>query len=353
MNDKSDLEKMLSLEKTVVEIIKKPSITEADLKILKKYSRIQKKYIDKLTPLKLKIAVKKTEVEILNRYFTNLPEIRIFNENSDESDESDKYWQDFFNKIIKIDFIEKYLGRYESEVLTNENVIFYKTFHNFYWSLQKLESKGILKKIKTFIIDNNLNDWTNEIYFLAFFYEIKLNDAKVEAKFDFDNVPFNYHQQRNKLIKVINELNVRHPDNDDEGQKAPFINSIVIKTSQPIGSITINNKILCHDIANTLREYLEITDKYSNGAKPLKEPKRKNTKPEKTYLRRFTIDTYPLFLFLKNECNLQLTTDREYFYLISQFLECLGFNLSENINQLVEDYIKDCYKHFKTKGLKQ
>ncbi len=285
--------------------------------------------------------VTEAEIKILNKYFSNLPVMSI--PDNYYADEDYKYWKNIFNEIIRIDLIKKYLSSQENAAMANAD--------NFYISLSSLDEEEILENIKLFILDNGLKHWTNEINFLAFFYKMELDHAKLFSKMDIDKMSFKYHQQRNKLIEIVNELNIRHsyPEKD----KASFIESIVIRTSKPFNSITIDNYQLCYDIAITLRDFLKIPLNYLDGKAPLKGISRKDTKKSKSYLRRFIINTYPLFLFFKNECDLQYTTDREYYDLISQFLECLGLNLNDKIIQLPEDYLKDCYKRLNIKGLNQ
>jgi hypothetical protein len=285
--------------------------------------------------------VTEVEIKILNKYFSNLPIISIPDNCSDT--QVYRYWKNIFNEIIRIDLIKDYLVDQENKAMANAD--------NFYISLSRLEKEGILGKIQLFINDNDLKFLTNEVYFLAFFYEMELDHTRLFTSMDIDNSALNYHQQRNKLIKVVNGLNIRH--SYPEKEKTTFIESIVIRTSKPNDSISINNYELCYDIANVLREFLNIPIKFSDGKAPLNVVKRKNTKKSKSYFRRFIMNTYPLFPFFKNECNLQYATDKEYFELISQFLECIGINLNEKIIQLPEDYLKDCYKHLNLKGLNQ
>ncbi|MDR3706388.1 MAG: hypothetical protein P4L28_10830 [Paludibacteraceae bacterium] len=227
------------------------------------------------------------------------------------------------------------------------------------------KGNGIYENVILFINEKNLKSFENEILLLAQCYVERFEYAVFFSNVNKDvpnkkNKTIEAHNnefsnQRNELIDLISKLNISVEPH--EAESAPYIESIVIRL--PNESFSINNYTLCYDIANLLREYLKIpryfeklkSENENFNINSLKETIEKSTKKPASYYKKFIQDTYPLFLFIKNECNLNLQTDREYYFLIAEFLKVIGFDITQEFSQLPEDYIKNCYKQLKNKGL--
>lgn len=255
---------------------------------------------------------------------------------------------------MKLRFIQKHLANDGNRAMLNLNK--YKND----W-LPYLKRKGIYNEIKLLCESNKLNFWLNEILFFAGYYSEQLDYTQMfsdvhkgmpnKKPLGIDGHWFEYYQQKNNLIELVENLNVRLGGSDC--LTAPYIESIVIRVSNQKKGLRIDNYTLCYDIAELLMKYLGISIIY-DGFTPegdlgktqiFKFPN--SNKKTTSYIKKFMQETYPLFLFLKKECNLNLPTDREYFSLTAKFLEAIGFDIENKFGQLPEDYIKNCYKQVK------
>ena len=201
--------------------------------------------------------------------------------------------------------------------------------------------------IATFLRNNNLNEFSDEFLLLALLYRTSLEENMYFKEVNGITIESHWHEynkQVESLRKLISDLNIVAEPH--EAEEAFFIDSIVIKCTKKGDSktLTIKNYSLCYDIAMTLAKLMEIPMYYE------KETRQKNTSqitsPQKkpsSYIKSFISDTYPLFLFLKNEC-LPNKTSTECYRIISEFLDVLKFDWGTT-KQLREDYIKNCFRN--------
>ncbi len=228
----------------------------------------------------------------------------------------------FNSKIIK-----QYLSN-AKEMINDNNYTFW---------LYYLEKINLLPQIKTLISNNKLAEWENEILCFSGYYRQDLETQQFFAKSLIDKHWYDYTLQKNKLVKLVKELNVRYCSKNN----ASYIDSIVIRTKDPDDSITLTNYTLCYDIAHSLCELLSIPLN-PNEKIPNAELRKPNTKKKSTYNKIFIENLFPFYLFLKE--NTHFKTDIKIYIFLTDFASILGFEWK---SELPEERIKDIFKPLK------
>ena len=258
---------------------------------------------------------------------------------------------------MNIDLIRKYLAN------DNNRFMLVEDKYTEDW-LPHLTRNGCARMIDSFLKMNQLNAFKDEVLFFAGYYQERLSYARylsnIGKRTTVDAFNYDYANQRNKLIELTRNLNVRF--NGATKEEKPWIESIVIRPSGQNDSLRIDNYALCHDIGRLLMKYYEILPIYdgienddienddieNDGGLtsvdyPLEKP-RAEGKKAKSYIKEFIQETYPFYKFLKQECRLNLRYNKCYMNLIADFIKCIGLVIEDYSDQFEEDYIKNCYK---------